>query len=402
MDGLDTELKTQENPGLQDFKDPSEIPADFFVQAFNEVAVVAEWTDTPKTTVDASDDPEVLADEPVKQPSTIDSNNTGPDDDPDEEVGKVHVTAAKLMDTLLKKTHKAGEGDHHDPNIGGYRNPVMTGEENAGGNSKKEKEKAALNRHLMILEQQREINARLAELAERIGEIDIRLAEIDVELEEIDELENLIKEGKIDPNNPEHKRLMDKYKVTEEDLASGYWVQILNGQRDDLNAEKIDLIDERKDVAAKANKLREGVESAESKEEIKNLLKESELSEDGQRIINKANSELTSRSKKIEVTKAMGLNARDQSLVIRGALDKEDDLNNSSSAGFSYDSLPSDSSGISVASTFGESAFDIEPLSAEFNGAADLKEATPVAENEQTQSLPQSTVTVSDTLKFPA
>ncbi len=113
-------------------------------------------------------------------------------------------------------------------------------------NKKKEKD-----RHFNELKQL------IEHLNDRLEKIDQRLEEIEAELGEIDKLEKLAEEGKLDPNNPEHAKLMKKYNIKEKDIETGHIFAILGGRRSELETERGALEEERKDVEHQVRKARE-------------------------------------------------------------------------------------------------------------------------------------------------
>ena len=113
-------------------------------------------------------------------------------------------------------------------------------------NKKKEKD-----RHFNELKQL------IDHLNERLEKIDQRLEEIDQELSEIDELERLAEQGLLDPNNPEHAKLMKKHNIKEKDIETGHIFAILGGRRSELETERVKLIEERQNVKEQLNNAKE-------------------------------------------------------------------------------------------------------------------------------------------------
>ena len=183
----------------------------------------------------------------------------------------VRAAQARKLDTHLK------EKNEHDLGVSGKAESAgvrVSGSAANLGVARDEREKADQKRRNDAMDLQQYLsmlNREIEGIDTRITEIDERLVEIETDLQELDRLDDLIKTSDIDPSNPNHAKLMDKYGVTEDDLNSPDAAIIvaqkkneLENERGALKAERGDLVVRRGDLAAKrdhANQVQSDFES---------------------------------------------------------------------------------------------------------------------------------------------
>ena len=250
---------------------------------------------------------------------------------------------------------------------------------------KREKDAAAYRRALKD-----HLDRQLAELEKLIAALDKKIEKVG---KEIDELGGALEE-KYGPNWEEELKKLREGKDSKLDLNDPIVQQMLlkMDERDLYVTERDGYKHEQKEILGVKQKLESG--------EIDNVVQEYSASTEKKRTLNSATAESSSIELKEQVIKALDFDDDTENIVERATFDENSGLSSFSDE-FSYDSLSPDNSGPSVASTIGESAFGVDPLTSKFTEVADPEQAKLVAENEQ-QTLPtyETTVTVSEVAKF--
>jgi hypothetical protein len=121
---------------------------------------------------------------------------------------------------------------------------------------KKDKENSLLRRALKQL---------LDRINEEIAAIDQRLEEIESELHELEHLQDLAEKGTLDPKNPAHAKLLQKYGITQDDLDSGRLSIILSEKMGHRVEEQTELQKRKEYLQEQAN---EAISEAEAYEII--------------------------------------------------------------------------------------------------------------------------------------
>jgi hypothetical protein len=165
-----------------------------------------------------------------------------------------------------------------------------------------------------------ELDQLVADLDARLAEIDNKLKEIDQRLSAVDELEALYDSGKLDPNNPAHRALMEKAGIKPEDwekdpalaltLARRHWDE----ERDYWKRQRDDVVQKRDE----AEHLRERAENAATPQEAQDVAEDfAKLREKGGAVIaDKATTDLDDKNKVRTIEAAVGFDDAEQDRAV--------------------------------------------------------------------------------------
>lgn len=120
----------------------------------------------------------------------------------------------RMADHIRDHNHTIDQADEEGETLknGRRRLSHSRSDQSQAAKKKKDKENSLLRRALKQL---------LDQIYEEIAAIDKRLEEIDTELQELEHLQDLAEKGTLDPNNPAHAKLLQKYGITQDDLDIG-------------------------------------------------------------------------------------------------------------------------------------------------------------------------------------
>src|ERR1700743_358573 len=114
------------------------------------------------------------------------------------------------------------------------------------------------------------LDQRIAELDEELKESDKKLKAIEDKLSTVDELQSLYDTGRLDPNNPAHRALLEKAGISVEDYERDPALALIlarrhgDEERDYWKRQRDDVVQERE----KAEALRERAEGAQTPQEV--------------------------------------------------------------------------------------------------------------------------------------
>lgn len=160
--------------------------------------------------------------------------------------------ADKLKNSAEEQSRKDKDISKSNSLMANARSEAFTSE----GHLEEKRKKEEKSMRFALSQAQKQLDA----LNQQIAANNERIGEIDKELSEIDKLEELIEDGELDPNNPAHRKLMDKYGITEESIADGTWVVILGTERQPRREEKSDLEKKNEELEQKRVEIRNGTQ----------------------------------------------------------------------------------------------------------------------------------------------
>ncbi|MEM6413300.1 MAG: hypothetical protein AAF720_01415 [Pseudomonadota bacterium] len=160
-------------------------------------------------------------------------------------IAEVHEKVKALIEKDLTYAVRGLVGDEGaDVNLetNGRMNPLG---QTTSGTADKEKRKRQRNQDKLVNDLvMQQLLDDLARIDAEIAANNKRIEEIDRELSEIDQLDDLIASGELDPSDPRHKAMMDKYRITQEDIDNGTAQDKLDATRSTRQSER-DALDKR-------------------------------------------------------------------------------------------------------------------------------------------------------------
>lgn len=168
---------------------------------------------------------------------------------PQYDPGKSTIVLMETFESSVKEMRDHAQTDHirdHNHTVGqmelegsaltnGRRALAQKNPAESGTVKKTREKQDAAHRTLL-----KQFLDRLEDLYRQIEAINQRLDEIVTEISELERLQKLAEDGMLDPNNPDHAKILKKYGITKEDIERGNLSLILAdklGQREDERTE---------------------------------------------------------------------------------------------------------------------------------------------------------------------